>query len=490
MADQEIKADKDENSLAVSPQHFEQFVLHALDCSDPNCPFSLCVNTKLMFKHTQRCTSINCPICQQARSLALNHSKTCQEYFCCVPFCMEAKLTTFVESQSTEQSTRHAENSLDCVSQTQRTTKTPLNENGSLNIEAGSHLFEQQSLEGNTMHLPEQTSLCPRRVRSSSLNLNSSAQKSSPSLKRLNTRSSSLKASKTSSNWSVSSDQKTTLSLRVNTEERPYPSHGSLNIEAGCHLFEQQSPEGNTMHLPEQTSMCQRRVRSSSLNLNSSAQKSSPSLKRLNTKSSSLKASKTSSNWSVSNDQKTTLSSRVDTEERRYPSQTTSPDHQQRDNSVDPVRGSQEGPVTIMVNQTENINQGNSGTQTECLRETSLACSDEQKRKYPNFQTEIRGKTVREQCNATSVICQTSQHLQQQQQQKQQSSQNSVRAEGLSLRSKSHKTCDRLLKRRFFHVLFGLQQLILNTKTRQELLICVGSLRGALQEIYNLDKAD
>ena len=395
MADQEIKADKDEKPLAVSPQHFEQFALHALDCSDRNCPFSLCVNTKLLFKHTQRCTSKNCPICQQARSLALNHSKTCQEYFCCVPFCMEAKLTTFVESQITEQSTRHAENSLDCVSQTQRTTKTPLNENGSLNIEAGSHLFEQQSPEGNTMHLPEQTSLCPRRVRSSSLNLNSSAQKSSPSLKRLNTR------------------------------------------------------------------------------------------------SSSLKASKTSSNWSVSNDQKTTLSSRVDTEERRHPSQTTSLDHHKRDIFMDPFPGFQEGPVTITVNQTENINQGNSGTQTECVRETSLACSDEQKQKYPNLQTEIRGKTVREQCNATPVICQTSQHLQQQQQQQQQqSSQNSVRAEGLSLRSKSHKTGDRLLKRRFFHVLFGLQQLILNTKTRQELLICVGSLRGALQEIYNLDKAD
>lgn len=391
MADQEIKADKDEKPLAVSPQHFEQFVLHALDCSDPNCPFSLCVNTKLMFKHTQRCTSVNCLICQQARSLALNHSKTCQEYFCCVPFCMEAKLTTFVESQITEQSTQHAENSLDCVSQTQGTTKTPLNENGSLNIEEASNLFEQQSPEGNTMHLPEQTSLCPRRVRSSSLNLNSSAQKSSPSLKRLNTR------------------------------------------------------------------------------------------------SSSLKASKTSSNWSVSNDQKTTLSSRVDMEERRYPSQTTSPDHQQRDIFMDSFRRTQEGPVTITVNQTENINQGNSGTQTERLRETSLACSDEQKRKYPNLQTEIRGKTVREQCNATPVICQTSQHLQQQQQQ---SSQNSVRAEGLSLRSKSHKTGDRLLKRRFFHVLFGLQQLILNTKTRQELLICVGSLRGALREIYNLDKAD
>ena len=393
MADQEIKADRDEKPLAVSPQHFEQFVLHALDCSDPNCPFSLCVNTKLMFKHTQRCRSVNCPICQQARSLALNHSKTCQEYFCCVPFCMEAKLTTFVESQITEQSTQHAENSLDCVSQTQGTTKTPLNENGSLNIEAASNLFEQQSPEGNTMHLPEQTSLCPRRVRSSSLNLNSSAQKLSPSLKRLNTR------------------------------------------------------------------------------------------------SSSLKASKTSSNWSVSNDQKTTLSSRVDMEERRYPSQTTSPDHQQRDIFMDSFRRTQEGPVTITVNQTENINQGNSGTQTERLRETSLACSDEQKRKYPNLQTEIRGKTVREQCNATPVICQTSQHLQQQQQQ-QQSSQNSVRAEGLSLRSKSHKTGDRLLKRRFFHVLFGLQQLILNTKTRQELLICVGSLRGALREIYNLDKAD
>ena len=395
MADQEIKSDRDEKPLAVSPQHFEQFVLHALDCSDPNCPFSLCVNTKLMFKHTQRCTSVNCPICQQARSLALNHSKTCQEYFCCVPFCMEAKLTTFVESQITEQSTQHAENSRDCVSQTQGTTKTPLNENGSLNIEAASNLFEQQSPEGNTMHLPEQTSLCPRRVRSSSLNLNSSAQKSSPSLKRLNTR------------------------------------------------------------------------------------------------SSSLKASKTSSNWSVSNDQKTTLSSRVDMEERRYPSQTTSPDHQQRDIFMDSFRRTQEGPVTITVNQTENINQGNSGTQTERLRETSLACSDEQKRKYPNLQTEIRGKTVREQCNATPVICQTSQHLQQQQQQQQQqSSQNSVRAEGLNLRSKSHKTGDRLLKRRFFHVLFGLQQLILNTKTRQELLICVGSLRGALQEIYNLDKAD
>ena len=102
MAEQESRAVNDK-CLATAPQEqfkrFEQFLLHALKCEEPNCLLPLCVNTKLMFSHTKGCTNTSCSVCQQMRYLASKHSESCKDIFCSIPFCMQSKLKTFVESQ-------------------------------------------------------------------------------------------------------------------------------------------------------------------------------------------------------------------------------------------------------------------------------------------------------------------------------------------------------------------------------------------------------
>ena len=73
----------------------QSFLPHALDCVDPNCLHPLCVNLKLTLRHIQHCQkSDQCTICQGMRSLAVNHSNSCRDYYCRVPFCMESKVTT------------------------------------------------------------------------------------------------------------------------------------------------------------------------------------------------------------------------------------------------------------------------------------------------------------------------------------------------------------------------------------------------------------
>lgn len=69
-----------------------QFLQHALECSNPKCILPLCVNTKLKLQHSRGCKKINCSICQEMWSLASKHSESCQNYNCRIPFCMEAKL--------------------------------------------------------------------------------------------------------------------------------------------------------------------------------------------------------------------------------------------------------------------------------------------------------------------------------------------------------------------------------------------------------------
>ena len=71
------------------------FLPHALDCVDPNCLLPLCVNLKLTLRHVQLCKKLDqCTICQMMKSLAATHSDSCRDFYCRVPFCMEAKVTT------------------------------------------------------------------------------------------------------------------------------------------------------------------------------------------------------------------------------------------------------------------------------------------------------------------------------------------------------------------------------------------------------------
>ena len=85
--------------MALSGQgwqdELQSFLPHALDCVDPNCLHPLCVNLKLTLRHIQHCKKLDqCTICQGMRSLAVNHSNSCRDYYCRVPFCMESKVTT------------------------------------------------------------------------------------------------------------------------------------------------------------------------------------------------------------------------------------------------------------------------------------------------------------------------------------------------------------------------------------------------------------
>lgn len=77
----------------------QTLVQHIFDCSNHECIIPLCVNTKLMKKHSQVCKKENCKICQEMNSLASKHSETCVDHSCRVPFCAEAKSTDQADAQ-------------------------------------------------------------------------------------------------------------------------------------------------------------------------------------------------------------------------------------------------------------------------------------------------------------------------------------------------------------------------------------------------------
>lgn len=79
--------------------NFQQLVQHVVDCSSHECIIPLCVNTKLMMKHSQVCKKENCKICQEMNSLASKHSETCIDDSCRLPFCAEAKSTDQADAQ-------------------------------------------------------------------------------------------------------------------------------------------------------------------------------------------------------------------------------------------------------------------------------------------------------------------------------------------------------------------------------------------------------
>ena len=90
-----MASSKDPTSGQAWRDELQSFLPHALDCVDPNCLRPLCVNLKLTLRHVQLCEKVdNCTICQGMKSLAATHSNSCRDYYCRVPFCMEAKVTT------------------------------------------------------------------------------------------------------------------------------------------------------------------------------------------------------------------------------------------------------------------------------------------------------------------------------------------------------------------------------------------------------------
>lgn len=101
MAEKEFKDVRD-TSLPIDEQgrfqNFQKFLQHTLSCVNPECLLPHCVNMKLALKHSQGCKKENCPVCQQMKSLASKHSELCMDLYCCLPFCMEAKLKSFVHS--------------------------------------------------------------------------------------------------------------------------------------------------------------------------------------------------------------------------------------------------------------------------------------------------------------------------------------------------------------------------------------------------------
>lgn len=98
--------------------NFQQFLQHALECSDPNCVLPLCINTKLTLKHLQVCRKkVNCSICQEMKSLAAKHSEYCIDYYCRVPFCIEAKLEMFKVKKAAEV---HLSDCLDVILQDEK----------------------------------------------------------------------------------------------------------------------------------------------------------------------------------------------------------------------------------------------------------------------------------------------------------------------------------------------------------------------------------
>ena len=90
-----MASSKDRESGQAWRDELQSFLPHALDCVDPNCLRPLCVNLKLTLRHVQFCEKVDkCTICQGMKSLAATHSNSCRDYYCRVPFCMEAKVTT------------------------------------------------------------------------------------------------------------------------------------------------------------------------------------------------------------------------------------------------------------------------------------------------------------------------------------------------------------------------------------------------------------
>jgi len=79
--------------------NLQQFLQHALNCSNPSCILPLCVNTKLKLQHSRGCKELNCTICEEVKYLASKHSESCVDFNCRIPFCMGAKPDTHESAQ-------------------------------------------------------------------------------------------------------------------------------------------------------------------------------------------------------------------------------------------------------------------------------------------------------------------------------------------------------------------------------------------------------
>lgn len=139
MTDQEAEPAKDripETILSEKFRTFEQFLVHGLNCTDPECLIPLCVNTKLIFKHTRGCSRTYCSFCDRLKYQIPKHTESCVDNFCSIPFCLETKLKKFLESQ--------VDQSEDSGATTQRQEKQLRTEDGKISsINTQATIFQQ-----------------------------------------------------------------------------------------------------------------------------------------------------------------------------------------------------------------------------------------------------------------------------------------------------------------------------------------------------------
>lgn len=397
MADQEFRATKDK-ILPTAPQgqfrNLEQFLLHSLHCSEPNCLLPLCVNTKLLFKHTQGCTDITCSVCQQMRYLASKHSESCIDYFCCIPFCMQAKLKNFAESHVDQSS------GLGDASQKQK----PQAVIAKASNESGCSVNSENSLLRMTPSKTPSRSYSAKSSRELASKQTTSEQKSSSSFKRLRADSFPPRALKR---------------MPTNCGSASHSKPASLT-KPPCHNLGQHSHKPLTKET------------------------------------------------------------------------TTQLDHYEKGVFMEPTTASHESSLTTAASQAMTyppfVVQGtDAAMKVQNFKEFSSPFEFLTEHEEDTVNNQVRqNKELQESMDQLNVAAQVT---------RPDASQNASRAMRLSLNSsmggdnKDRKTQSSLLKARFFHALLGLQRLIMKTKSRGELLICVGSLKSALHEIKNLDPA-
>lgn len=105
MAGQETTNTKDAAAVQGRFKSSLELLEHTLNCWNPECPLPHCVNMKLTMKHTQGCKKTQCQVCQRMKNLAKKHAESCDDVYCCIPFCMEEKLKEFVASQMADSNT-------------------------------------------------------------------------------------------------------------------------------------------------------------------------------------------------------------------------------------------------------------------------------------------------------------------------------------------------------------------------------------------------
>ena len=118
-------ADQKQGTGCRAFSNLQQFLQHALNCSNPSCILPLCVNTKLKLQHSQGCKKLSCAICQEVRYLASKHSESCVDFNCRIPFCRGPKPDSHKRAQFNQGCFESLSNNQDRESAPNLTLATP-----------------------------------------------------------------------------------------------------------------------------------------------------------------------------------------------------------------------------------------------------------------------------------------------------------------------------------------------------------------------------